>query len=122
MLVFSVLPSPGFAEEKPVVKNPVVFPNPFAKQQEPISVDQQRAKQLAQQDVVAFAQDRFGQLVGTLFGFLGALSIIPIVVGGFQLMISQGGAYAEKGKKNTLLGSRWLNNRFIWISHFWVFT
>lgn len=55
-------------------------------------------------NVFSTTLDRLGALVVLMFRLLAVVSVLPVVVGGLQLIISQGGSYAEKGKKTLFWG------------------
>jgi hypothetical protein len=77
---------------------PVNIGNPLTKK---FTVTSQEVKN---QDIPRFISGRLGDLVSTMFRILAIGSLIPVAIGGIQLIISQGGAFAEKGKKTLYWG------------------
>jgi hypothetical protein len=99
------VPVPSLAQSvDETLKKPVSIGNPLADEFESGRLEENEAKQLAREDLVGFVQGRFGRLARLMFALLGTISIIPVVIGGFQLIVSQGGAYVEKGKKTLFWG------------------
>lgn len=84
-------------------KGAVSIGNPLSKNFNPGSIAKAN-EQKETADIVGFIQERLAGVVNTMFGLLAVFSLIPIVVGGIQLTISQGGQYAEKGKKTLFWG------------------
>jgi hypothetical protein len=56
-------------------------------------------------DVISDIQKRLGKMLATAFQALAVLSLLPIAVGGIQLITSQGNAnQVDKGKKTLFWG------------------
>lgn len=85
----SVSVLPAFAQEQPVLLNPLTGFGASPKGSE----------------LIPYLQGRFAQLLGVLFGLLAILSVFPTVIGGIDLITSQGRAeQVEKGKKTLSWG------------------
>lgn len=73
----------------------VPLKNPIARQDEPQGAG----------NIVEFIDARLSALLSTMFGLLGVISLLPVVIGGIQLILSRGTAsMAEKGKKTLYWG------------------
>lgn len=55
-------------------------------------------------DAPGFVQDRLLKIVSIMFRILAMGALVPVAIGGTQLIISQGGSYAEKGRKTLYWG------------------
>ncbi len=96
LVVFSaclfVLPSASFASTNDPGQ-PVILP------------DFTGTTKAGQKDEITNLQERLGRMLATAFQAVAVLSILPIAVGGLQLISSQGNSErVEKGKKTLFWG------------------